>query len=115
VNRSRVNLLLIVWAMIVFGLSVRALARGLIGDSKGDPVVVRPIVIDLNDATVAELSALPGIGRTRAEAIVLDRIRNGPFHTPEDLARVDGLGPETCGSLRQFVACRPRGIEPTPR
>jgi competence ComEA-like helix-hairpin-helix protein len=100
---------------VVFALSVRALARGLVGDAWGDPIVVCPVVVDVNDATVAELSVLPGIGTVRAEAIVLERIRNGPFHAIEDLCRVDGLGPETCRGLRDFLRCQPRGGEPDRR
>ncbi len=57
----------------------------------------------VNRATVAELSVLPGIGRTRAEAIVVERIRHGPFREPADLERVDGLGPATIGVLRGMV------------
>ncbi|MBX3462167.1 MAG: helix-hairpin-helix domain-containing protein [Planctomycetes bacterium] len=114
VNPARVRLLLAAWACLVLGLSIRAFARGLVGDRRGPEVTLQPVVVDLNAASVAELSLLPGIGRTRAEAIVLDRVRHGPFPSVEDLARVDGIGAKTVEALREFVAC---GADPlaTPR
>lgn len=106
---ARSRLLLGFWALLVMGLSVRALGRGLVGDRWGPEPSVRPVTIDLNSASVAELSALPGIGAVRAEAIVLDRIRHGAFRRVEDLDRVDGLGPGTREVLGGFVECRRRG------
>lgn len=103
---SRARLLLAVWAFLVLGLAIRALGRGLVGDRWGRELTVRPTVVDLNSASVAELSTLPGIGVVRAEAIVLDRIRRGAFRAVEDLDRVDGLGAGTLGAVRDFVECR---------
>jgi competence protein ComEA len=103
---ARTRLLLATWALLVIGLSIRALGRGLVGDRWGAELSLRPAVIDLNTASVAELSALPGVGGVRAEAIVLDRIRRGSFQTIEELDRVDGLGAGTVDLVRPFVACR---------
>lgn len=101
-SAGRRRVLLALWSVLVFGLAVRSLALGLgVGDA--DPVHVRSVLVDVNRASVGELMALPGIGAVRAEAIVLDRIRNGPFRTVQDLDRVDGLGPDTCAGLRPFV------------
>jgi competence protein ComEA len=101
-------LLLAAWALLVLGLAVRALGRGLVGDRWGRELSLVPMVVDLNSASVAELTTLPGIGVVRAEAIVLDRIRRGSFRTVEDLDRVDGLGLGTVGLVRAFVECRRR-------
>jgi len=108
VGPGRTRLLLAAWALLVLGLAVRALGRGLIGDRWGHELSLVPMVVDLNSASVAELSTLPGIGVVRAEAIVLDRIRRGSFRTVEDLDRVDGLGLGTVGLVRAFVECRRR-------
>lgn len=48
--------------------------------------------VNINTATSEELQALPGIGRTRAEAIVAYREEHGPFVYPEDLRKVSGIG-----------------------
>jgi competence ComEA-like helix-hairpin-helix protein len=58
--------------------------------------------IDLNRATAAELMQLPGVGRTRAEAIIAFRTAH-PFRRTTDLLRVKGLGRRFFGRLRQFV------------
>ena len=49
--------------------------------------------IDVNRAGVAELDALPGIGATRAAAIIAFRDSAGPFREPDDLKRVPGISP----------------------
>jgi DNA uptake protein ComE-like DNA-binding protein len=43
------------------------------------------------------------VGRTRAEGIVLERIRRGPFRSLEDLARVDGIGLETIRAIGRYL------------
>jgi len=48
--------------------------------------------INLNKATVAELSQLKGIGMKYAERIVEFRDKNGPFKQVEDLLKVQGIG-----------------------
>ena len=106
VPTHRHRLLLGCWALLVIALSIRALARGLLGDRRGGELAIHAVMIDLNRASVAELTALPGIGAERAEAIVLDRIRRGSFRAVEDLDRVDGLGPGTLDLARPFVECR---------
>lgn len=102
---SRQRLLLLAWAMLVLGLAVRAFAGGLLAASAPPALVVVPHRVDLNRASVDELSVLPRIGRGRAEAIVLDRVRRGPFRTAADLARVDGLGPAAVEALAGIVHC----------
>ena len=49
-------------------------------------------VVNINTATVEELTVLPGIGEATAAAIVEDRERMGPFASPEDIMRVSGIG-----------------------
>ena len=59
--------------------------------------------IDLNQATEAQLDALPGVGPATAAAIVEDRRRHGPFASVDDLARVRGIGPAKLEALRSRV------------
>lgn len=49
-------------------------------------------MIDINAADAEELTVLPGIGETIASRIVEEREKNGPFHYPEDLLTVSGIG-----------------------
>ncbi len=63
-----------------------------------------PIRLDPNRARAGELALLDGIGPTRARAIVLHRVRHGPFREVADLAAVDGIGPITVERLAPLVA-----------
>ena len=49
-------------------------------------------VIDLNTASAADLTRLPGIGEQRAQAIVDYRESSGPFQSVEELTEVKGIG-----------------------
>lgn len=51
--------------------------------------------VDVNQADVDTLQTLPGIGPTKAFAIVQDRDRRGPYSSCHDLVRVVGIGPAT--------------------
>lgn len=65
---------------------------GTAGEGPGAPV-------DLNLAGPEELARLPGLGPSRAGAIVAWRARHGPFRAVEDLVRVPGIGPKTVEGL----------------
>jgi len=60
-------------------------------------------LLNLNTATQAELEGLPGIGQTRAKAIIAFRTSKGPIRSMEDLDRITGFGPSTIEALRPFV------------
>ncbi len=66
--------------------------------------------LDPNRARLPELMLLPGIGRQRAEAIILRRIRWGPFRRVEDLADVPGLGPKTLAELSSLLRIADEGV-----
>jgi len=55
--------------------------------------------VDLNRARASELAGLPGVGSVWARRIVEDREIHGPFASVEDLARLDGFGPERLPGL----------------
>lgn len=55
--------------------------------------------VDINTASVAELATLPGIGESKAKAIVEYRAAD-PFRSVEDLKKVKGIGDKTFESLK---------------
>jgi competence protein ComEA len=62
-----------------------------------------PLLVDLNQATVAELDQLPGVGPSTARAIIDHRTRNGPFASVDDLLAVRGIGHAKLAELKPFV------------
>ncbi len=63
--------------------------------------------VDINTATQSELESLPGIGPTKARAILEYRRQHGPFQSVDDLAKVKGIGPATVERLRPEVIAGP--------
>jgi competence protein ComEA len=60
--------------------------------------------VNVNTATAKELEFLPGIGPSKAAAIVADRTENGPYGTCADLQRVHGIGPATVANISSTCA-----------
>lgn len=56
--------------------------------------------VNVNTASAGQLDALPGIGPSKAAAIVADRDANGPFSSCEELSRVTGVGTKTVAQLK---------------
>lgn len=63
--------------------------------------------LDLNTATEAELDALPGVGPSRAQAIIDYRRTHGPFVSVDDLRSVKGIGDKTFADLRPLLVVAP--------
>ncbi|MGN7476716.1 helix-hairpin-helix domain-containing protein [Solibacillus silvestris] len=59
--------------------------------------------INLNKATETELTQLPGIGPSKANAIIQHRTENGNFQVIEDLKQVTGIGEKTFEQLKDLV------------
>lgn len=71
------------------------------------PKLEAGMTLDINTASAEQLQLLPGIGPSRAAAIVEDRVSKGPFRTVEDLARVSGIGPVIVDGVRPYVRIAP--------
>ena len=61
----------------------------------------------MNEATLAQLIALPGIGEKTAEAILEVRKQMGYFRYPEDLLRVKGIGESKLESISDLIYVQP--------
>jgi competence ComEA-like helix-hairpin-helix protein len=60
-------------------------------------------VVDLNLASKAELSLIPGIGPKSADAILAYRQTHGGFTRVEELTRIPGIKEGKLRSLRPYV------------
>lgn len=84
-----------------------AVQQGIDAETRAGTPLADGERIDPNFADAAELRRLPGVGPTRAAAIILDRRENGPYRALEDLERVVGLGPATVARLAPHLALVP--------
>jgi competence protein ComEA len=70
------------------------------GPSRGQPPAGP---VDINRASLADLTRLPGVGPALASRILQAREREGPFTSIDDLRRVRGVGPSKLERLRPHV------------
>ena len=72
--------------------------------------------LDLNAASESELLALPGVGPSKARAILDFRSQHGGFLSVSQLLRIKGFGRATLKRLRPFLAVSPltSGLAPAP-
>ena len=63
--------------------------------------------VDVNSANAEELASLPGIGASKAAAIIAEREKK-PFASVDDLERVRGIGARAVEDLRGKVSVNAR-------
>jgi comEA protein len=62
--------------------------------------------ININTASAEELDRLPGIGKTKAEAIVSYRNQNGSFKSIEDIEKVSGIKEGEFSKIKDSIKVR---------
>ncbi len=113
--------------LLVLGLAVLASGGFVFADLRelAPSLTVEPIVlqdttvllptfvpvgpVDVNRASVEELTALTGIGPALAARIVAYREENGPFSSVDELECVQGIGPQTVKGLEEEAVALPIG------
>lgn len=61
------------------------------------------LVVDLNDATQAELNLLPGVGEKLASDILKYREEAGGFHSVDELMQIRGIKEGRLLSLKKYI------------
>ncbi|MDP8299606.1 MAG: helix-hairpin-helix domain-containing protein [Candidatus Tantalella remota] len=59
--------------------------------------------IDINTATMEDITTIPGIGEVLATRIVEYRNINGQFYSPNDLLQVKGVGDKKLEKIREYI------------
>ncbi len=60
-------------------------------------------LISINTASETQLQTLPGIGPSKATAIIQYREEHGSFQSKEDLKKVKGIGDKTFDKLKALI------------
>ncbi len=84
---------LLLMALAVSGFLMGSLAQA--GDGG--------VYVDINAASVEELQQLPGVGASRAEAIVALRTAQGGFTSTEQLLQVKGIGEKSLEQMQPYL------------
>jgi competence protein ComEA len=94
--------------------AIRSLVQGLVASLlPAGAAFAGPV--NLNSADAATLAReLDGIGPAKAQAIVDFRQKNGPFKSPEDLLKVDGIGDKVLEQNRGNIRVGGAAAAPAP-
>ena len=60
-------------------------------------------VININTANLEQLMKISGVGKTKAEAIISYREKNGDFKKKEDITKVRGIGKSTFEKIKDKI------------
>ena len=60
-------------------------------------------LISINDASIEQLTTLPGIGKSKANDIIGYRNQNGKFQTIDDIKKVKGIGESVFEKIKDSI------------
>ena len=78
------------------GEKPKQISDGSTSSSNGD-------VININTANKDQLMKISGVGKTKAEAIISYREKNGDFKKKEDITKVHGIGKATFEKIKDKI------------
>ena len=61
------------------------------------------IIVNINNATQADLKILPGIGNVCAQNIVEYRSENGKFQNKEDIMKIKGISKKRFTAIKDLI------------
>lgn len=95
-------------AETLFNVADTATVTATTGDCSA-PAELAPflgLAMDINRAGAKELTLLPGIGPVLGQRIVAEREKNGPYHSPDELLRVTGIGTNILAGLQPHICTK---------
>ena len=96
---------IVIAVLVALGLSVATVSAQAAKAQSASASASAPV--NLNTASVAQLEALPGIGKATAERILEYRQKNGSFKKVEDLMNVRGVGEKSFLKLKPLITVAP--------
>ncbi len=60
-------------------------------------------LININTASLSELTTLPGIGESRAKDIIEYRIQHGKFNFKEDIMKINGIKEAAYSKIKDYI------------
>lgn len=69
----------------------------------GNGMDTQNTMVNVNTATVEQLTTLPGIGESLATRIIAYREENGKFNTIEDIKNVSGIGDSKYENIKNLI------------
>lgn len=60
-------------------------------------------LVNINTASVSELTGVSGIGESRAQAIIDYREKNGAFKSVEEIKKVDGIKDGLFAKIKDYI------------
>jgi competence ComEA-like helix-hairpin-helix protein len=91
------------WLVLVVLCSLVIVSKASFKSARPSALSAYRFQVDINQAGLAELAALPEIGPKTAASIIEHRRINGPFETVDQLLQVPGIGATTLKQLQSSV------------
>jgi competence protein ComEA len=87
---------------VIATILIVAFAMGM---AIGPALAQEQVKVNINKASVEELTILKRIGPSYAQRIVDYRNEHGPFQKPEDIMNVKGIGFKTFEANKDIIVC----------
>ena len=86
------------------GTTTKTISANLdISESNNNNLKINNNLVNINTANVDELSTLSGIGKSKANSIILYREENGPFSSISDITKVNGIGTTIYEKIKEHI------------